>query len=135
MENIESDKFKTLTLPCHEDDRGKLCVTEMKDYVDWKPERIYYVTDVKLPRGGHAVKTEKKMYVVLKGSCKAKIHDGEKWHEFKMEGPSDAIVMNGMCWREFEDFTEDCVLLAISSINYNRDLYIMDFDEFLKEVQ
>lgn len=129
------DKLQKIEFAVHADERGKLVAIELKDYVDWPVARVYFVTDVTLPRGGHAVKGEKKIYVCQKGSVLARLHDGEIWHEFEMKGPGDAILMNEPCYREFKDFSEDAVLMAISSVNYHPDDYIYDFDEFLNYVK
>jgi hypothetical protein len=126
-------KFKLVKIPTHTDSRGSLSAVELKDYVDWPVKRVYYVTGVTLDRGGHAVRGEKKIYVCMQGKVKARIHDGIKWHEIELIGPDDGIVMDEMCWREFKDFEAGTVLTAISNMNYEKDKYIYDFDEFLKE--
>lgn len=116
------------------DDRGTLTPVEVEDYVDWPIKRIYFLTDVSLPRGGHAVKHEKKIYICQKGTVKARLHDGEKWHEFELNGPDDAILMNDMCFRDFYQFSPDAVLLAVSSVKYVPEDYIYDLDEFIEYV-
>lgn len=126
------EKITRIQLPTHEDERGKLTVLELKDFVDWPVKRIYYVTDTKLDRGGHAVKGEKKLYICMQGSCKARIHDGEEWQEFELSGPGQGLQMEGMCWREFTDFADGTVLMAVSSMNYEPEQYVFDLDEFLK---
>ncbi len=128
-------KVQQIKLKSFTDERGVLTAIEIKDYVDWKVERIYYLNDVVKPRGGHAVRFEKKMYVCQKGRIKARMHDGEKWHEFELSGPDDAILMNGMCFRDFYDFSPDAVLMAISSVNYVPADYIYDLDQFIKEAK
>lgn len=130
----QSAKVEKFTLPIHVDERGPLVVAEMKDYVSWPVARFYYVTEVLKPRGGHAVRHEKKIYICQKGHVKARFHDGARWIEFEMNGPGDAVLMKSMCFREFCDFSSDAVLLAVSSVNYHKEDYIYDFDEFLKEV-
>lgn len=127
--------LEKLTLPTHGDPRGNLTAIEMKDYIDWPVARVYYVTDTVAARGGHSVRGEKKIYVVMQGSCKGRFHDGESWTEFDLKGPSDAVKMEGLYFREFVDFTPGTVLMAISSVNYDKALYIYDFDEFLKEAK
>ena len=127
------EKFKRIKIPTHADPRGKLSAIELKDYVDWVPRRVYYVTDVMQDRGGHAVRGEMKIYVAMQGKMAARIHDGKKWHEFELNGPDDAVQMDEMCWREFKDFSPGAVLMAISNMNYEKDKYIYDFDNFLKE--
>lgn len=130
---MEPFKFKKIKIPTHKDARGDLSVIELKDYASWPVKRVYYVTSVTQDRGGHAVKGEKKIYVCMQGSMKARIHDGKEWHEVELKGPDDGILMEGFCYREFEDFSEGAVLSAISNMNYEPDKYIYDFEEFLKE--
>lgn len=130
-----ADKYKLVKIPTHADARGKLSVIELKDYLDFEPKRVYYLTDASSDRGGHAVRGEKKLYVCVHGTITARIHDGKQWHEIKLSGPDDAIIMNQMCWRDFKDFSPDAVLMAISNMNYAQDKYIYDFEVFLKEAQ
>ena len=126
-----AEKFKQIKIPTHTDERGNLSVVELKDFVDWPVKRVYYVTGVTKDRGGHAVRGEKKIYICMQGTMTARIHDGEKWHDFELKGPEDAILMNETCWREFKDFSPGAVLCAISNMNYEKDKYIFDFEEFL----
>lgn len=128
-----SEKFKVIKIPTHTDPRGCLSVVEMKDWVEWAAKRVYYVTGVTLDRGGHAVRGEKKIYLCMQGTMTARIHDGKEWHEVELKGPDDAILMEEMCWREFKDFSSGAVLCAISNMNYEKDKYIYDFEEFVKE--
>lgn len=123
---------KKVSIPTHSDERGELSVIELKDFIDYPVKRIYYVTGVKADRGAHAVIGEKKIYVCMNGAVKAKFHDGVKWHEFDLKGPSDAVIMEGFCWKDFYDFDPHTVLAVISNMNYEPEKYIYDFDKFLK---
>jgi hypothetical protein len=122
--------LKRIDLPVFSDDRGDLGVVEMNQFVDWEVKRFYYLLNVTKPRGSHCVIGEKKIYLVLKGSLVAKFFDGKEWTEFRLEGPNQAVQMEGAYWRDFVDFSEDCVLLAISNMNYEQDKYIMDFEQY-----
>jgi len=128
-----SERVKLVELPTFKDERGVLTAIELKDFCDFDVKRVYFLTDVVSARGGHAVRGEQKLYVCQKGEVEARMHDGEKWHEFKLSGPSEGILMTGMCFRDFWKFSEDAVLMAISSVNYNPSDYIYDLDEFIKE--
>ena len=127
-------RLEQVKFPTFNDERGSLVPVELKDYIDWEVKRVYYLVDVKSDRGGHCVKDEKKIYVCQKGSLKCRFHDGKDWVSFEMTGPDDAIVMEGDYYREFTDFSEDAVLMAISSVNYDSNDYIYDLDEFVKHV-
>ncbi len=129
------DELKKIKLNTFKDDRGNLTVCELKDFLNWPVKRIYYLTDVTKPRGGHAVKKEKKIYICQKGSVKARFHDGEKWIEFSLNGPDDAILMEKECFRDFYDFSSDAVLMAVSSVNYVPEDYIYDLEQFISYVK
>lgn len=126
-------ELRKVTFKTNSDPRGDLTAIELKDYIDFDIKRIYYVTNTKLPRGGHAVRTEKKIYIMMQGKCLAKFFDGISWTEYELEGPGDAIIMEDYWWREFLDFSENSVLAAFSSINYDRNLYQLDINEYIKE--
>ncbi len=129
---MEKLRLEKLDLNKFEDARGCLTVLEIQNHVDWDVKRLYWVTDVEGMRGSHAVKGEKKFYICMQGTMKAKFHDGKEWQEFELEGPIQAILMEGLYFREFYDFSEGSVLLAASNLPYSKEDYIMDFNEFLK---
>jgi len=123
-----------ITLRTFSDESGSLTPVELKDFVAWPVKRVYYLTDVRGSRGGHCVKGERKIYICQKGTVKCRFHDGlsSDWVQFELRGPSDGIVMDGDYYRDFYDFSEDAVLMAISSVNYNPEDYIYDLNEFIE---
>ncbi len=127
--------LKKLEIPTFHDTRGDLSAIELKDYVSWVPKRVYYVTNVTEDRGGHAVVGEEKIYVCMQGTMTARFHDGKEWQEFELQGPQDAVLMSGLYFREFKNFSPGAVLMAISNMNYEKDKYIYDFEAFLQQSQ
>lgn len=118
-------------LPVFVDDRGGLCVGEFKS-LPFKPKRIYFLFNSKLTRGGHAHKKEKEVFVCVKGSFTARIHDGKRWKSIKMNKPGQSLFNANMVWHEFKNFSKDAIMLAISSTSYKGTKeYILDFKEFL----
>jgi len=125
-------KFEKVKLNVFKDERGSLTPIELHEYFTWPVARVYYVYNVTAPRGGHAVNGEKKMYVCQKGRVSGRLHDGLQWHDISLvEG--EALLMTETCFREFDVFENDAVLLAISSVNYNAEDYIYDLEEFIKK--
>lgn len=120
---------KKITFPTFSDQRGDLTALELKDYVDWEVKRVYYVTHVKEARGGHCVKGEKKIYVMMKGKCTAKFFNGNEWQTLELN-ENDGCILDKDLWREFEDFSDGAVLAAISNVNYDENLYIRDIEEY-----
>ncbi len=127
--------IRLFKVPTHGDERGPLSVIEFKDQIDFEIKRFYYVTNVMLDRGGHCMKGEKKIYVMLQGSCKARFFAGKNWEEYEIQGPKDAIVMKGDYWREFVSFSEGAVLAALSNLNYDENLYIRDINKYEKYIK
>jgi len=128
------EKIKVIKLQHFTDERGELVPIELKDYLDWEAKRVYYVFNNKETRGGHAHKTEKELFICARGEFTARVHDGNKWQIFKLEGPDHGIYVDNMIWHEFTDFSEDAILLAVSSTNYDPTDYVRDFDQFINEV-
>ncbi len=126
------NKIQTYNLPLFTDERGQLVPIELKDYIDWEPKRVYYAFNNKETRGGHAHRTEKELFICPRGEITARVHDGKDWQEHKLKGPDNAIYVDNMIWHEFTDFSEDAILLAVSSTNYDPSDYVRDFDKFLK---
>lgn len=129
MHSIEIFQF-----PLTKDSRGNLVPIEFM-YLPFQPKRLYYITDTKEKRGGHAHRDEEEIFVCVKGSFEARMHDGKDWHTLKLQAPADAVYNDKMIWHEFYNFSRDSVMLCISSTSYDpkRKGYIMDFDEFSKE--
>lgn len=129
------NSYEFFTLPVFTDDRGSLVPLEIKEYVSWEPKRVYYAIDNEDGRGGHSHRTEQELFICLQGSMTVKLHDGNEWIERDMTSPKEALRVDNMVWHEFTNFSEDAILLAVSSTNYDSDDYIRDFDQFLNETK
>ena len=124
-------QYKFWKLPVFADERGKLCVVEWRN-LPFSPKRAYYIYDVKGLRGGHAHKKEKEVFVCVAGSFRATIHDGKKQRRFMMNKPGQVLYTDAMVWHEFDRFSKNAIMLAISSTPYEGTKgYIMKLDEFL----
>jgi dTDP-4-dehydrorhamnose 3,5-epimerase-like enzyme len=115
--------------------RGKTyTIAELKDYIDFSVARFYYIQGSTENTGQHCHKEEKELFVMIKGSCTAIIDRGNGKEDIPMESPADAIYIPNYVWHGFKDFSEDAILMALSSTNYREDRsdYIEDYDEYLK---
>lgn len=123
----------TLMLPTFIDARGSLAVCEFKN-LPFTPVRAYFLYNTKAQRGGHAHLTEQEIFVCIAGSFRARVHDGKKWHKYIMNKPGKALYTAGMIWHEFDAFSNDAVMLALSSTSYTgTQEYIMDLEVFKKK--
>ena len=121
------NKVELFNLPLHRDERGNLVSLEFS-MLPFTPQRIYYLYDVTALRGGHAHRDEHELFVCIKGSFEAKIHDGNEWKTYLLDAPGQALYNSPMIWHQFENFSSDAVMLAVSSTPYDPDRkgYIMD---------
>jgi mannose-6-phosphate isomerase-like protein (cupin superfamily) len=105
---------------------------ELKDYIDFEPKRIYFISNPTGPTGSHCHLNELELFIMIAGSCTAVIDQGNGLEEIKLQGPTDAIYVGNYVWHHFKDFSSDAVLLAVSSTNYNpnREDYIEDYEKF-----
>lgn len=127
--------WKSFDLKTFTDPRGSLTPMELRDYFEFDVKRAYTVHGNKEMRGGHAHIVEEEFFFMTSGSCIAEIHDGENWIEIELKANERGLYTGLMVWHQFKDFSEDGVMVALSSTNYNPDRsgYIESFEEFLSK--
>lgn len=130
MKQLQKFELKKIVVP------GKFTMSpvELKDYIDFEVKRIYFITKTEAETGAHCHKIEEEFFILQQGSCTAVIDQGNGLEEIKMEGPTSAMYVPAYVWHHFKDFSDDAILLALSSTNYNSDRsdYIEDYEEFKK---
>lgn len=127
---------KIIEFPIHGDKQGKLvAIEELKD-CPFDVKRVYYIWDTlhDVVRGKHAHYDLKQVILCLKGSCDFILDDGTTRETVHLDDPSKGIYIDSFIWREFTNFSEDCVVLVLASELYNTDDYIYDYQEFLDKV-
>lgn len=130
-------KYKVFTLKNIQAPNFLMTPLELKDYIDFEVKRVYFIRDPQGPKltGAHCHRVEEnELFVMLAGSCTAVLDDGHGLEEVKMEAPKSALYVPKMVWHHFKDLSDDAVLLAITSTNYNpnRSDYCEDYEEFKK---
>ena len=53
---------------------------------------------------------------------------------FVLNRPHTGVYLPKMIWKDMYDFSEDSVLLCLSSEHYDAAEYIRNYDEFLQEI-
>lgn len=126
--------FKQLQLKILQNEKATYAFAELKDFVDFEVKRIYFIQNCKEVTGQHCHKIEKEMFVMQRGSCVAIIDRGNGKEDILMNGPGDAIYVGNYVWHGFKNFSDDAILLALSSTNYSPDRsdYVEGYEEYLK---
>lgn len=107
---------------------------ELRDYIDFEVKRVYFITKPAGNTGAHCHKKEKEFFILQSGTCTAVIDRGNGLEEIKIAGPASALYVGNYVWHHFKDFSNDAILLALSSTNYNPDRsdYIENYEECRK---
>ena len=121
----------SISLKIIKDDDGTLVPIELSD-LPFEPRRIFYVSGVPKgeERGNHAHFETQQILVCLQGSILVKLHDGRDLKEYRLN-PNQAILVEKMIWDSQVFETDNDVLLAICSTNYDKSDYIEDFNDFI----
>jgi dTDP-4-dehydrorhamnose 3,5-epimerase-like enzyme len=125
--------IKLIQLQSHGDERGSLVSLEEKN-MPFPIKRVYYVfnTKNKVRRGFHAHKKLKQLAIVVKGSCRFLLDDGNEKIEVLLDNPAQGLYIESFVWREMFDFSEDCVLMVLADSIYDEADYVRDYEEFLR---
>lgn len=129
---------RMLEFPQHGDDRGHLVIVEGLKDVPFDIKRIFYIygSDSEVVRGQHANLNSEFVLINVAGKSKVKVKDGlGNEAVFSLNRPHTGIYLPKMVWKDMYDFSEDSVLLVLSSEHYDASEYIRDYDEFVKLVK
>ena len=113
--------FNTLTVKKIQAPTFIMSPLELKDYIDFEPKRIYFLSSPTGHTSTHCHKEEKELFVMVSGTCIAIIDRGYGLENISITGPTDALYIGNYVWHGFKDFSNDAVLLAVSSTNYSDD--------------
>ena len=121
-----------IDLPKIKDPRGNLSFFESRDQIPFDIKRTYWIYDVPGGeiRGSHAFKESHEFIVALSGSFDIVLNDGEKEVKFSLNRSYFGLYIPSLLWKRVENFSTNSLALIVSSISYNENDYIRNFDEF-----
>ena len=108
------------------DEKGKLvAIEELKD-IPFDIKRIFYIynTTRGTVRGQHANKNSEFVLINLKGSCKVRLYNKDEEYIVELNRPNMGLYIPKLVWKDMYDFSEDSLLLSVSSEYYDPDEYI-----------
>lgn len=131
MRNME--KIRMLEFAEHGDEKGNLVVIEGNQDIPFEVKRVFYIygSEQGHIRGNHANLKSEFVLVNVAGKSKVKIKDG-RGNEiiYCLNRPKIGLYIPTMVWKEMYDFSEDSVLLCLSSEHYDDKEYIRDYDDY-----
>ena len=121
-----------IELPKFADPRGNLSFLENNNQIPFKVERSYWIYDVPGGeiRGGHAFKENEEFIIALSGAFDVILDNGIEKHRFQLNRSYYGLYVPKGLWREMENFSTNSVAFVLSSIQYDENDYIRDYEEF-----
>lgn len=135
---VIKNEVKMLNFPELGDDRGHLVVVEGMKEIPFEIARIFYIygSDTDVVRGCHANRKSQFVLINVRGTSKVKVKYAEGKEEvYELDKPHKGIYLPTMVWKDMYDFSEDSILLCLSSEKYDAEEYVRNFEEYLKEVK
>ena len=125
--------YKILDFPVHGDESGNLIAIEQNKDIPFSIKRVYYIWGSKFNaiRGKHAHKHLEQVIICLSGSCDFILDNGQKRITVHLDTPTKGIYIKNKIWREFTNFSSDCIIVVLASEHYNVSDYIKDYNQFL----
>ncbi len=135
LSKISVDGVVLHKLPCIVDLRGSLSFGEYGKHLPFIPKRYFLVYGVpsKEIRGEHSHRKLHQFLVCAKGSCSVVVDDGEHREEIAMDTPELGLYIPPMIWGIQYKYSQDAVLLVLTSDAYDANDYIRNYDDFLLE--
>ncbi len=126
--------YKVLNFATHGDERGQLVALESHFDFPFDVKRVYYVygSSEEVVRGKHAHHNLSQLLICVSGSCDFTLDEGFGTTVIHMDSPTKGLLLSGLVWREFTNFSEDCVVVVLASDHYDKEDYIFDYEEFLQ---
>lgn len=131
------NKVKILEFQQKGDERGHLVVAEGGQDIPFEIKRVFYIygSDSSVVRGQHANRRTEFVLINVAGKSKIRVKDGEGNEAiYCLNRPHMGIYLPTMIWKEMYDFSEDSVLLVLSSEHYDADEYIRNYEKFANEI-
>ena len=121
-----------IKLPKFTDPRGNLSFLENDNQIPFKVARSYWIYDVPggETRGGHAFKKNEEFIIALSGAFDVVLDNGKEKQKFQLNRSYYGLYVPKGWWREMENFSTNSVAFILSSIPYDENDYIRDYDDF-----
>ena len=121
-----------IELPKFADPRGNLSFLENNNQIPFKVERSYWIYDVPGGeiRGGHAFKENEEFIIALSGAFDVILDNGVEKQRFQLNRSYYGLYVPKGLWREMENFSTNSVAFVLSSIQYDENDYIRNYEEF-----
>ena len=126
------DDCRVVELPRHRHANGSLSVVENDGSVPFDVRRVFYLYDVPgdSSRGGHSHRVAEEFIVAASGSFDVTLTDGHDTRTYSLNRPYRALYIPAGIWRNIDNFSSGSVCLVLTSLPYDEEDYVRDYDIF-----
>jgi len=126
--------YKKIVFDKKGDHFGNLIALEQGKDFFFDVKRVYYIWGTLRDkiRGKHAHKKLEQIVICVSGSCDFILDDGKKRKIINLNSPTIGLYIKNRVWREFTNFSSDCVLIVLASELYDENDYIRSYNDFRK---
>jgi len=116
---------------------GSLVALENSKEIPFDVKRVYYIWGTKrdVIRGRHAHRKLEQVIICMAGTCDFILDNGTEKETVHLDNPSKGLLIRHNIWREFTNFSPDCVIMVLASEKYDESDYIRDYQTFLDNVK
>lgn len=128
--------YKIIDLPKIFDPRGNLTFLQCPQQIPFDIKRVFWTYDVPGGdlRGGHAFKLQDEVIIALSGSFDVIITDKNGIQEkFQLNRSYYGLYLPANTWRHMENFSTNALSLHMSSMSYDPNDYLREFNEYINE--
>ena len=128
--------YELLNFAVHGNYQGSLVALEKGAQFPFDIKRVYYIwgTQKDVVRGHHAHKKLEQVILCVSGSCDFILDNGRERTTVHLDNPAQGLYIKHNIWREFTNFSPDCVVVVLASEYYDESDYIRDYEQFKKKV-
>ena len=124
--------YDLLNFKVRGDHTGNLVAVEGGIDFPFDIKRVYYIwgTDANVIRGKHAHRSLEQIIICTSGSCDFILDNGNTRETVHLDNPAVGLHIKSNIWREFTNFSPDCVIMVLASEHYDEQDYIRDYEQF-----
>lgn len=128
--------YQLINFTVRGDYEGSLVPIEGGKDIPFDIKRVYYIwgTDKEAIRGHHAHRKLEQIIIPIAGNCDFILDDGHTREKIHLYSPNQGLYIKSNIWREFTNFSKDCVILVLASEHYDETDYIRDYEQFKQEI-
>lgn len=125
---------KVANLPRIYDRRGSLTSICRGEHVPFEVVRTYYLYDVPggASRGGHAHRQLQQLMVSVMGAFDVILDDGSEKRTVRLDRAYHGLYIPPLIWRELVNFSSGAICLVLTSLPYDENEYVRDYEGFLQ---